>query len=96
MKLFRESIEYVQNLIDITDQLLVIIMQTRKIILFETKNDGLKKSGTNDLDFPTGRYHGAKLCESYLLNQLKYAMNKENIGLTQCELWKCLYCFKTP
>lgn len=85
MKLFRESIEYVQNLIDITHQPLVIIMQTRKILLFETQNDGLKKSGTKDLDFPTGCYHGAKVCESvrsYLLNQLKYAMNKGNIGLT--------------
>lgn len=48
MKLFRESIEYVKNLIYITDQLLVIIMQTRKILLFETQNDGLKKSGTKD------------------------------------------------
>ena len=79
MKLFRESIEYVKNLIDITDQLLVIIMQTRKILLFETQNDGLKKSGTKDLDFPTGCYHGAKVCElvrSYLLSQLKHAMTK--------------------
>ena len=46
----------------------------------------IKKSGTEDFDAPMGCYDGAEVCElveSYMLNQLKHAVNKESIGLYQ-------------
>ena len=85
MKLFRESIEYVKNLIEITGQALVIIMQAIKTLLFENTEPWVKKSGTKHLDVSTGCYDGAEVCQlvgSYMLNQLKHAVNKGNIGLT--------------
>ena len=84
IKLFTDSIKYAKNLIEITDQDLAIIMQTRKTLLFQNTEPWVKKSGTEDFDVPTGCYDGTEVCElvgSFMLNQLKHDMNKESIGL---------------
>ena len=71
-------------MIEITDQDLAIIMQTRKTLLFQNTEPWVKKSETEDFDVPMGCYDGAEVCElvwSYMLNQLKHDVNKESIGL---------------
>ena len=58
-------------------------MQARKT-LFENTKPWVKKSGTKDFDVPIGCYDGAELREllgSYMLDQLKHAVNKERISL---------------
>ena len=70
-------------MIEITDQNLEIMMQATKTLLFENTKPRFKKSGTKVFDVPMGCYDGAEVCEvavSYMLKQLKYAVNKESIG----------------
>ena len=51
---------FVKNFIEITDQDLAIIMQSRKTLMLENAEPWVKKSGTEDLTF-----HGVlRLCRS--------------------------------
>ena len=70
-------------MIEITDQDLEIMMQATKTLLFENTKPRFKKSGIKVFDVPMGCYDGAEVCGvavSYMLKQLKYAVNKESIG----------------
>ena len=60
---FSDSVKYVINVIEISDQDVAIIMQARKTLLFQNAEVWVKKSGTEDFDVPMGCYDGAKLCE---------------------------------
>ena len=63
IKLFADSIKYAKNVIEISDQDTVIIMQARKTLLFQNGEPWVKKSGTEDFDVPMGCYDGAEVCE---------------------------------
>ena len=88
MKSLAGSIDYAKNLTEITDQDLAIIMQARKTLLFENTEPWVKKSGTKDFDVQC--YDGAEVCKllgSYMLNQLKYAVNKEVLVYIEMMVW---------
>ena len=53
-------------------------------MLFSDGEPWVEKDDEDDLDIPMGCYNGAELCElvgTYLLNQLKVVVAKENMGL---------------
>ena len=88
MKSLAGSIEYAKNPIEITDQNLAIIMQARKTLLFENTEPWVKKSGTKDFDVQC--YDGTEVCKllgSYMLTQLKYAVNKEVLVYVEMVVW---------
>ena len=88
MKSLAGSIEYAKNPIEITDQNLAIIMRARKTLLFENTEPWVKKSGTKDFDVQC--YDGTEVCKllgSYMLTQLKYAVNKEVLVYVEMVVW---------
>ena len=52
LKLFTDAINYARNKIDINDQELAIIMQSRKTLLFQNGETWVKKSSDEDFDVP--------------------------------------------
>ena len=53
-------------------------------MLFSDGEPWVEKDDEDDFDIPIGCYNGAELCElvgTYLLNQLKVVVAKENMGL---------------
>ena len=53
-------------------------------MLFSDGEPWVEKDDEDDFDIPMGCYNGAELCElvgTYLLNQLKVVVAKENMGL---------------
>ena len=59
-------------------------MQSRKTLLFSDGEPWVKKDDEDDFGVPLGCYDGAEVCElvgTYLLNQLKVVIAKENMGL---------------
>ena len=59
-------------------------MQSRKTLLLSDGEPWVKKDDEDDFDVPMGCYDGAEVCElvvTYLLNQLKVVIEKENIEL---------------
>ena len=60
MQLFTDSIESAKNLIEITDQVLVIIIQARKTLLFQNIESWVKKLGTEDFNALMECYDGCR------------------------------------
>ena len=60
--LFKESIEFARQSIQISDDL-SIIMQARKTLLFEGTTPEIEKSGDEDFCVPMGCFNGAEICE---------------------------------
>ena len=82
--LFKESIEFARQLIQIYDNDLSIIMQARKTLLFEGAAPWFKKSGDEDFDVPMGCFDGAEICElvgTDIQSKLTNIMNKEDVEL---------------
>ena len=82
--LFTDTISYAKTVTNINDDLLSIIMQSRKTLLFNNNETWVKKTREENFDVPMDCYDGAEVCEmvgTYILNRLKNVTNKENIGL---------------
>ena len=59
-------------------------MQSKKTLLISDGEPWVKKDDEDDFDVPVGCYYGAEMCElvgTYLLNQLKVVIPKENMAL---------------
>ena len=83
-KLLIDAINFAKSSINITEQGLSIIMQSRKTLLFQNSESWVKKTGNEYFDVPMGCYDGADICElvgSFILNKLTSIINKSNIGL---------------
>ena len=83
-KLLIDAINFAKSSINITEQGLSIIMQSRKTLLFQNSESWVKKTGNEDFDVPMGCYDGAEVCElvgSFILNKLTSIINKSNMGL---------------
>ena len=78
-----DAINYAKSSANITEQDLSIIMQSRKILIFENSEPWTKKLGNENFDVPMGCYDGAEVCElvgSFILNKLTSIINKSDIG----------------
>lgn len=61
-----------------------IIIQSTKTLLYSGGKHQVKKYGEDNFDVPIGCYDIAEVCEfvgTYLLNQLKIVITKENMTL---------------
>ena len=59
-------------------------MQSRNTVVFSDGEPWVKKDDEDNFDVPMGCYDGAEVCElvgTYLLNQLKVVIAKENMAL---------------
>ena len=82
-KLLIDAINFEKSSINITEQDLPIIMQSKKTLLFQKSESWVKKTGNEDFDVPKGCYNGAEVCElvgSFILNKLTPIINKSNMG----------------
>ena len=73
--LFRESIEFPKQFIQIPDDDLSILIQTRKTLLFKVTTPCIKKRGYENLDVPLGCFDGAEICElvgTYIQRKIDY------------------------
>ena len=79
LELFSNTIKFASEKCTIS-----IIIQSRQNLLFQDKQPQVKKTGTENFDFPMGCYDGAEVCElvgCYILNQLCTVMRMELVGL---------------
>ena len=70
--------------VDITNQEMSIIMQSRNTLLFNKNQPWVKKSGNEEFDVLMGCFDGAELCEMigiYILTKLQSVLQKDNAGL---------------
>ena len=78
--LFKESVELIQ----ISDDDLSIIIQAKKILLFQGTTPWIKKNGDKDFDVPMNCFDGAEICKlvgTYIQSKLTNIMGKEDVGL---------------
>ena len=78
--LFKESVELIQ----ISDDDLSIIIQAKKILLFQGTAPWIKKNGDKDFDVPMYCFDGAEICKlvgTYIQSKLTNIMGKEDVGL---------------
>ena len=82
--LFKESIEFATQFIQISVDDLSIIKQPRKTLLFEGTTPWIKKGDDEDFDVPMGCFDLAEICRlvgTYIQSNLNNIMNKEDVGL---------------
>ena len=83
LELFHKPIKFVKTIRDIPEKDISIIMQSRRTLLFNNREPGLKKAANEEFDVPMGCVDGAEVCElfgAYVLHLLRTAMRKENVG----------------
>ena len=81
---FNRATEFGKGIYNLSNDEISIVMQQRKTLLFSDGEPWVEKDDEDDFDIPMGCYNGAELCElvgTYLLNQLKVVVAKENMGL---------------
>ena len=62
MEFLYKSIQFAKEITSISDEDLDIIMQSRTV-LFHNQEPWVKREGDENVDFPTGCYGGADVCE---------------------------------
>ena len=81
--MFNEVLHFVKTKVDITNQEMSIIMQSRNTLLFNKNQSSAKKSGNEEFDVPMGCFDGAELCEIigiYIL-KIQRVLHRDNAGL---------------
>ena len=58
---FKETISFAKDIVDISDTELSITMQARKTLLFHDDIPWVKRSGNEEFDVPVDSYDGAEL-----------------------------------
>ena len=83
---FNRAIEFGKEISNSLNDENSMIMITRETLLFSDGEAWVKKNEEDAFDVPLGLYDGTEMCElvgTYLLNQLKVAIGKENMGLSR-------------
>ena len=62
--LFNEALSFAKTKVNITDQEMSIITQSRNTLLFNKNQLWVKRSGNEEFDVPMGCFDGAELCET--------------------------------
>ena len=92
-ELLMKSINYAKSIDTIDDNVVKVIMHSRRSLLFDKDTVWVKKQNSN-FDVTMGSYDGAELCELtglYILHLLGNELGKENLGLYRDD---GLACFK--
>ena len=63
LELFHKAINFVKTIRDTPEKDTSIIMQSRRMLLFNNKEPWLKKSGNEEFDVPMGCFDGVEVCE---------------------------------
>ena len=82
--LFNEALSFAKTKVNITDQEMSIIRQSRNTLLFNKNQPWVKRSGNEEFDVPMGCFDGAELCETigiYILTKLQKVFQKDDAGL---------------
>ena len=82
--LFNEALSFAKTKVNITDQEISIITQSRNTLLFNKNQPWVKRSGNEEFDVPMGCFDGAELCETigiYILTKLQKVFQKDDVGL---------------
>ena len=82
--LFKSTIQFAKESIDISDDNLSLINQGWKTLLFRENTPWVKKEGNVDFDVPMGCFYEAEVCRlasTYILNQIKDTFNTIWLGL---------------
>ena len=78
-----KSINYAKSIDAIDDNVVKVIMHSRRSLLFDKDTVWVKRQNSN-FDVTMGSYDGAELCELtglYILHLLENELGKENLGL---------------
>ena len=84
LPLFKRAIVFGKEIYNLSNDEISIIMQSKKTLLFKDSEPWVKKDDEDDFNVPMGCYNVAemyKLVGTYLLNQSKVVIAKENMGL---------------
>ena len=79
-----EALNFAKTKVDITNQEISNIMQSRNTFLFNKNQPTVKKSGNEEFNVPMGCFDGAELCEIigiYILTKLQRVLQKDNARL---------------
>ena len=82
--LFNEALSFAKTKVNITDQEMSIITQSRNTLLFNKNQPWVKRSGNEEFDVPVGCFDGVELCETigiYILTKLQKVFQKDDAGL---------------
>ena len=82
--MFNEALNFAKTEVDITNQEISIIIQSRNTLLFNTNQPLVKKSGNEESDIPMAYFDGAKLCEIigiYTSTKLQSVLQKDSVVL---------------
>ena len=82
--LLYNSIQFVNEVLAVSDNGIHIIMQSRKTVLFNEKIPWVKRCGDEDLDVSMGYYNEAEVLElvrSFLLRKVSNTVDKKSSGL---------------
>ena len=81
--MFNEVLNFAKTKVDITNQEMSIIMQSRNTLLFNKNQSWAKRSGNEEFDVPMGCFDGTELCEIigiYIL-KIQRVLQRDNAGL---------------
>ena len=79
-----KALNFAKTKVDITNQEISNIMQSRNTFLFNKNQPTVKKSGNEEFNVPMGCFDGAELCEIigiYILTKLQRVLQKDNARL---------------
>ena len=82
--LFNEAFSFAKTKVNITDQEMSIITQSRNTLLFNKNQPWVKRSGNEEFDVPMGCFDGAELCETigiYIMTKLQKVFQKDDARL---------------
>lgn len=82
--LFKESLEFARQFIQISDDDLPIMIQTPKTLLFKNITPQIKKTSDEDFEVPMGYSDNTEVYElvgTYIQNKLTNIINTEYVGL---------------
>ena len=90
-KLLKNAISFAKKFTADSDDIIKIIFNARKSLLFNSNKPWMKKTGKN-FDVAMGSFDGAEICELVgllLLDRLASVLGKENVGFYRDDRWLC-------
>ena len=97
-ELLLKSLDYAKSIDAIDDNVIKVIMHSRRSLLFDKDTVWVKKQNSN-FDVTMGSYDGAELCELtglYILHILGNELGKENLGLYRDDGLGCFQNLSGP
>ena len=80
----KNAISFAKKFTAVSDDIIKIILNARKSLLFNSNEPWMKKKTGKNFDVAVGSFDGAEICELvglFLLNQLASILGKDSVGL---------------